>query len=77
VLIDDRSVLDGHVPSGEGHHPGSEGEVGGFERRMEEFGHWSREDCEGARGLSIGHRVGARMGKLASQVRIFDTNSPC
>jgi hypothetical protein len=51
--------------------------MGGFERRMVEVGHRSSEDCEGARGLSIGHRVGARMGKLASQVRIFDTNSPC
>jgi len=77
VLIDDRAVLHGHVPSGEGHHPGAEGEMGGFERRMVEVGHRSSEDCGAAQGLSIGHRVGARMGKLASQVRIFDTNSPC
>jgi hypothetical protein len=48
--------------------------MGGFERRMVEVGHRSREDCGAAQGLSIGHRVG---GELASQVRIFDTNLPC
>lgn len=62
VLIDDRAVLDGHVPSGEGHHPGAEGEMGGFEWRMVKVGHRSREDCEGARGLSIGHRMGPAWG---------------
>lgn len=60
VLIDDRAVLHGHVPSGKGHRAGAEGEVGGFERRMAEIGHWTGQDCEGAWGLSIGHRKGGQ-----------------
>ena len=49
--------------------------MGGFERRMVKVGHRSRVDCEGARGLSIGHGRGEGMVNLADE-SFFVTNLP-
>lgn len=63
VFLEDRLVLDGHVPAGEGDEAGAEGEVGAFQRAVFEVGRHAAERGVRARACQPARRGGgsARM----------------